>query len=44
MKGNGEHEVVRQQQVAVTPLSILVKNEPKTYLEQVRLIRQFDPN
>jgi cell wall-associated NlpC family hydrolase len=44
MKENGEHEVVRQQQVAVTPLSILVRDQPKTYLEQVRVIRQFDPN
>jgi cell wall-associated NlpC family hydrolase len=44
MKENGEQEVVRQEQVAVTPLSILVRDKPKTYLEQVRVIRQFDPN
>lgn len=40
----GELEVVRQQQVAVTPLSILVKEEPKTFLEHVEIIRQLDPN
>jgi cell wall-associated NlpC family hydrolase len=44
MKENGEQEIVRQHQVAVTPLSILVADKPKTYLEQARVIRQFDPN
>jgi cell wall-associated NlpC family hydrolase len=44
VKEGGEEEVVRQQQVAVTPLSILVADKPKTFLEQVRVIRQFDPN
>jgi cell wall-associated NlpC family hydrolase len=44
MKENGEQEVVRQQQVAVTPLSILLRDKPKTFLEQVEVIRQFDPN
>jgi cell wall-associated NlpC family hydrolase len=44
VKENGEQEVVRQQQVAVTPLSILVADKPGTFLEQVRVIRQFDPN
>jgi hypothetical protein len=44
LKENGEKEVVRQQQVAVTPLSILMSDKPKTFLEQVRVIRQLDPN
>ena len=44
VKENGEEEVVRQQQVAVTPLSMLVSDKPKTFLENVRVIRQFDPN
>jgi cell wall-associated NlpC family hydrolase len=44
MKESGEEEVVRQEQVAVTPLSILVKDKPKTFLEQVKVIRQLDPN
>lgn len=43
-KESGELEAVRQQQVAVTPLSIMVSDKPKTYLESVRVIRQFDPN
>jgi hypothetical protein len=44
VKENGEQEVVRQQQVAVTPLTLLVADKPKTFLEHVRVIRQFDPN
>lgn len=40
----GEQEIVRQQQVAVTSLSILARDKPKTFLEQVKVIRQFDPN
>jgi hypothetical protein len=39
----GEQEIVRQHQVAVTPLSILTRTSPKTYLEEVRIIRQLDP-
>jgi hypothetical protein len=42
-KDNGEQEIVRQHQVAVTPLSILTRTTPKTYLEDVRVIRQLDP-
>jgi len=42
-RSDGEQEVVRQQQVAVTPLSILSRTSPKTYLEEVQLIRQLEP-
>jgi cell wall-associated NlpC family hydrolase len=44
LKDNGDEEVVRQQQVAVTPLSLLVRDKPKSFLENVRVVRQFDPN
>jgi cell wall-associated NlpC family hydrolase len=40
---NGE-TVVRQAQVAVTPVSILASDKPKTFLDQVRVIRQIDPD
>jgi hypothetical protein len=42
-KESGEQEIVRQHQVAVTPLSILTRTTPKTYLEDVRVIRQMNP-
>jgi cell wall-associated NlpC family hydrolase len=44
VKENGEMEIVRQQQVAVTPLSILTREAPQSFLEKVKVVRQFDPN